>query len=116
MADEARGEIPEPGNGHRMLARLHLEVLLRMVCEHAWDGGPSLAEISRLLPDDVREITYEQILAVLEELGVEPGVYFYELSLESTKRELEAAAYHWLQAARPWEPERNGPRQDEESH
>lgn len=109
MADEGRREIPGPEKGGRREARLHLEVLTRMVFERVWDsGGPGLAEIWKLLPEDPREVTYEQILTVLEEIGVAPRDYYYELSRESWRRELEALCLRHL-AARPRAPRSERP-------
>lgn len=91
MADETSREIPEPWKGSGELARIHLEVLFRKALERAWESGELiLAEIWDLVPHDPRELTFEQILAALEKLGVPPGDYYYELSRETWRRESEA--------------------------
>ncbi len=84
-------------SGAREVTCLHLGILFRMVCERAWDAdGPSLAVIPELLPEKPREVRFEQILAVLERIGVEPRDYFREVSRESWWRELEALALRYL--------------------
>ncbi len=106
MSKDEDEDVPKPagehdlGAGHaRELTRLHLEVLVRMVCNRTWDAdGPDLAEISELLPVDPHEITFGEILAVLEKIGVEPRDYFWELSRESTRRRVEAEYLRLLEA------------------
>lgn len=108
----AKGEPSAGDETPRELARLHLEVLVGMVCERIWEpGGPSLAEVLKLLPDDPREMAYADILAVLEEVGVAPEAYFFEVSREITRREIRDMEreldelYLRLLAARPPAPD-----------
>ncbi len=84
------------GSGAREVTCLHLAVLFRMVCERARDAdGPSLAVIPEILPENPREVRYEQILAVLERVGIAPRDYFREVTRESWWRELEAVALEY---------------------